>query len=201
MASWPSEGPREPRVDDRVLEMLSESGAHIAFSGLRRALRVHPESLTRALRRLERNGAVVRSEDGYALREPTPPHRGGPSEARTVASVELPPGTQSDNVRGRIAGRWFGRLRWVGVYERPGDPWLVWSIEGEPGTVMLSVRPGTLRVLSDAPSAAADRADRAAYDLLQRALELLREGPRDRATAVATFSRADAPADPRFVPN
>ncbi|MCI4317072.1 MAG: GntR family transcriptional regulator, partial [Thermoplasmata archaeon] len=74
MKSWPAEvagaDAPEPRLDDRVRELLGNIGGRLAFNGLRRALGVHPESLTRALRRLEREGVVQRRADGYVLADP-----------------------------------------------------------------------------------------------------------------------------------
>lgn len=187
MSTWTDERPRDPRVDDRVLEILSEHSGRIAFNGLRRALGIHPESLTRALRRLEREGLVVRREGGYALRQARPASLGSPPESRTIASVELPPGSLRDDVLGRLAGRWFGELRWVGLYDHPGDPWLVWSAGGADAHVMLSVRDGTLRVMTEGPEAQARRLETAAYELLAHAVQQLRLGARADSPAVATF--------------
>jgi hypothetical protein len=192
MGTWTEERARDPRVDDRVVELLSEHAGRIAFNGLRRALGIHPESLTRALRRLEREGRVVHREDGYALREALPAPRGAAPSSRTIASVELPPGAQRDDVLGRLAGHWFGGLRWVGLYEHPGDPWLVWSAGRATGHVMLSVRRGTLRVLTEGPRSDERALEAAAYELLAHAMEQLREGPRAAGAAVATFGRDPA---------
>lgn len=181
MAGWESDIGRHPRVDELVLEVLSDSSGTLAFNGLRRALKVHPESLIRALRRLERDGVVQRSGAGYSLREPAPPlERELPT--RTVASVGLPMGTPESDVMGRLAGRWLGPLRWLGIYERPGDPWLVWTIGSSRTRAILSVRRSQLRVLTDAP--ASDRAAvDASYALLARALDAVRE--------VGAFSGSD----------
>ncbi|MCI4366784.1 MAG: hypothetical protein L3K08_03420, partial [Thermoplasmata archaeon] len=61
----PSTGP----LDDRVVRTLAERPGHHAFNGLRRALAAHPESLTRSLRRLERDGMIARDSHGYFLKE------------------------------------------------------------------------------------------------------------------------------------
>ncbi|MCI4349631.1 MAG: GntR family transcriptional regulator [Thermoplasmata archaeon] len=164
---------RDPRVDDRVLAMLAETSGRIAFNGLRRALGVHPETLTRALRRLERDGTVVRSDGGYVLREPSPGPDDSVPRTRTIAELELPDDVRPDDVRGRMAGHWFGSLRWVGIYEHAGDPWLVWSSGSGLGNVMLSIHRGRLRVLADAGVPARDGLDRAGSELLARALERL----------------------------
>lgn len=187
MTEWVEDPHRTGRVDDRVLHMLTERASRIAFNGLRRALGVHPESLTRALRRLEREGVVTRTEGGYALAEPSPPHGTELRPHRVVASVELPPGAQAEDILGRLAGRWFGTLRWVGIHEHPGDPWLIWSSERGRGHFMLSIHRGSLSVLTDLPSGGAGTDDGAAYELLAQAVERIRAIPRRADSSVLTL--------------
>jgi hypothetical protein len=191
MGGWNEERPRDPRVDDRVVELLSERAGRIAFSGLRRALGLHPEALTRALRRLEREGRVIHREDGYQLTER--PHGPRPvPAARVVAEIALPAGTPREEILGRLAGRWFGDLRWVGLFEHPGDPWLVWSAGAGTGRVMLSVRGGTLKVLSEGASPEDRRLEAAAFELLARAVEPLRAVPGPGGRPAATFELGPA---------
>lgn len=184
--------PPMPRVDDRVIELLSERSGRIAFGGLRRALGVHPESLTRALRRLEREGVIRRFDGGYELAD-APGRQGEPPLAvrtRPLASVELPPGATREEVFGRLSGRWFGALRWVGVFEHPGDPWLVWSVEGVRGHIVLSVKEGYLRVMVEGTAPEGASLDDASYELLGHALSVLRlrGRPRDLPPGVARLS-------------
>jgi len=150
-SSPPTANGVEPRLDERVLQLLESNSGLLAFNGLRRALGVHPESLTRSLRRLEREGIVRRTEGGYSLREPT--GRGIESDSepklKTIASVELPAGVSRNLAFGSLAGRWFGNLRWVGVYEHPGDPWLVWSLDDGKGRVLVRLKRRQLLVLVD----------------------------------------------------
>ncbi|HEV2429432.1 MAG TPA: hypothetical protein VGV64_06280 [Thermoplasmata archaeon] len=187
-------GGREPRLDDRVLELLSEGSGRIAFNGLRRALGVHPESLSRALRRLERDGSVRREEGGYALKEPIASSPTAGDSVRLLAEIQLPRDARSPAIVDRLAGRWLGPLRWLGVFDTPGDPRLVWSFEGGPGHVQLSVRDGTLRLLVDAPGEPVEGLERAAFELLGKALEGLRSAPRPRSATLATFLRPGPPA-------
>lgn len=190
---------RDPRVDDRVLTLLSESPGTIAFNGLRRALGVHPESLTRALRRLQREGSVVRAEGGYALRDPLPGGREAPPPARTVASLALPAGISRDAVMGLLAGRWFASLRWVGVYEHPGDPWLVWAGPDGRGHVFVSVRRHTLRIMTETPEVRTpSRAlDAAAEELLVRAVTLLRGISETAGPGALALRRSDPEGPPQ----
>ncbi|MFZ0892136.1 MAG: hypothetical protein WB778_07845 [Thermoplasmata archaeon] len=166
------------RLDERVVELLSSHSGRLAFNGLRRALGAHPESLIRALKRLEREGVVERVDRAYSLSDP--PGTGSSSDRtrlREIASVALPAHFDRPSLFGALAGRWFGRLRWVGIYEHPGDPWLVWSIDGTPGHVLLRARKGRLEVLIEMPtrSVPSEAIESAARDLLTRGLEALRQ--------------------------
>ncbi|MGI0052978.1 MAG: helix-turn-helix transcriptional regulator [Thermoplasmata archaeon] len=176
--------PRDPRVEDRVVELLSARPGAIAFNGLRRSLNVHPESLTRALRRLERYGLVAKEPSGYRLAgdspdripgRPQPPDH--PPRWTGVAEVQLAPGFEGPQILGLLAGRWAGKLRWVGVLERPGEPLLVWSRTDGPGHVLLGMRLGRLKVYAepgDPGDAPEESLNQSARDLLLFALERIR---------------------------
>jgi len=176
MTSWPEAAEDSP-LDDRVVEFLAERPGRVAFNGLRRALDAHPESLVRSLRRLERHGVVRHEANGYALTDrpdvPAPP---APRRPTPFAEVTLAPGVSRTELFGRLAGRWFGRLRWVGLYEPADGPWLVWSVEGTRGDqVRLGIRRGRLSVVLDRePGAPADgRVEEAARSLLRHAVDAL----------------------------
>ena len=122
MTRWSSETTEpaiEPRLDDRVLAILGGTPGEITFNGMRRALEAHPESLTRALRRLSRDGLVRREAGGYRLGDSAVTARTGPNPLdrakepvrALVAEVRLPPTEPIPELLGRLAGRWFGRLR------------------------------------------------------------------------------------------
>jgi DNA-binding Lrp family transcriptional regulator len=200
-------GVPDPRLDDRVIDLLLDHHGRIAFNGLRRALHVHPESLTRALRRLERDGLVRREKGGYAATAlPSATHEPRSEQPRSlVASIELAPMIPRDEILGALAGRWFGSLRWVGIHERPGDPWLVWSVGDSGAHVMLSVRRGTLRVYVDRERSDPQRplVEPAAHDLLRYVLERLTRFPADSSGGPSARFLGAAPPDPRVlsVPN
>jgi len=183
MTTW-ADRTEEAPLDDRVVELLTERPGRVAFNGLRRALDAHPESLVRSLRRLERHGVVRHEADGYLLVDrpdvPPPPATRAP---RAFAEVTLAPGVSRTELFGRLAGRWFGRLRWVGLYEPADGPWLVWSIEGAPGTqVRLGVRRGRLSLVLERPDGAPSDGvpEEAARSLLRHAVDALAPtGPSD----------------------
>jgi DNA-binding transcriptional ArsR family regulator len=178
--------PASSRLDDRVLVTLQELNGRIAFSGLRRVLKAHPESLSRALRRLEREGLVERGEGGYRAlsREP----RLDPSTTthlRPIARVEVPLGTPPETVLGRLAGHWFGNLRWVGVIDRPSQRLLAWARRDGSGYVLLGIHGGSLRVYVPDENGPGDpgEAEEAAYELLAHAVGALRPTAPDGGVA------------------
>jgi hypothetical protein len=175
MSQW-ADRVEEAPLDDRVVEFLQDRPGRVAFNGLRRALDAHPESLVRSLRRLERHGVVLHGSDGYGLVDrPSSPPGPAPSKGRPFAEVTLAPGVSRTDLFGRLAGRWFGPLRWVGLYEPADGPWLVWSVEGSRSQIRLGIRRGRLTVLVDRAGAEGPdpRADDAARRLLGHAVDAL----------------------------
>jgi hypothetical protein len=181
------------RLDDRIIVTLQELRGRIAFNGLRRALGAHPEALARSLRRLEREGLVERSEDGYrALTPERPPDPSLTADLRPVARIDLPLGTTSDVVFGRLSGHWFGSLRWVGIIDGPRGRLLAWARRDGSGYVLLGVRAGSLQVYvpGEAGPGEPGEAEEAAYEVIAHALDALR--PVAHNSGVALF-RAEAP--------
>jgi hypothetical protein len=180
-------------LDDRVVRFLAERRGHVAFNALRRSLRAHPESLTRSLRRLERGGVLLRDEHGYVLAEGyfEDVDRAFTPSIRTIASIDLPRGVDKEQLLGSLAGRWFGHLRWVGTFEQNEEPWLVWSVPGAEGHVLLSVRGRRLRVGVDSDrSSERELLESSARDLVIHGLERLPRSPDRLDSATVGFARA-----------
>ena len=189
---------REPRLDDRIVRRMQSRSGHVSFNGLRRSLSVHPESLSRALRRLERFGVVLHDEAGYALAEgPSTDLDAGVRPAfREVGGVELPPETSVAWVLGEFAGRWFRDLRWEGMMDGAEEPWLIWSVPGTERHVFLTLKAGRLCVGTDGGTDGGDRGAAAARTLLASGLERLgRQGPRAAGGARA-YARLPVPSLP-----
>jgi hypothetical protein len=168
------------RLDDRILVALQEMNGRIAFSGLRRVLKAHPESLSRALHRLEREGLVERNEGGYRALPSVPKvDPDAVTRLHPIAHVRIPFGTTPESVLGRLAGHWFGTLRWVGVIDRPSQRLLAWARRDGSGFVLLGIRGGNLRVYVPDGRASDDleEAVDAAYELLAHAVGALRPTP------------------------
>ena len=178
-------------LDERILSTLQGLHGRIAFSGLRRVLHAHPESLSRSLRRLEREGRIERSDGGYRALDEVP--RGVPraSDAlRPIAQVDLPPGAPPESVLGRLSGRWFGSLRWVGVVDDPSGRLLAWARRDGAGYVLLGIDRGVLRVYvrGDSSGDETDEAEDSAYELLVHAVGALRPSGRDVVGSVRFFA-------------
>lgn len=167
------------RLDERVLTTLKGLPGRVAFSGLKRVLHAHPESLARALRRLEREGLVERVDGGYrALAGPLPTTSNLTRELRAIAEVDLPISTPPQALLGRLTGRWFGSLRWVGVVDRTDERLLAWARRDGSEYVLLGIDRGKLRVYvpTDLRADAAE-SEEAAYELLVHAVDALRPAP------------------------
>lgn len=192
MSSDPVESPGfEPsRLDERVLTALQGLPGRVAFSGLRRVLRAHPESLARALRRLEREGLVERVDGGYrALVGAGSAPRALARDLRSIAAIDLPVATPPEVLLARLTGRWFGSLRWVGVVERPEERLLAWARRDGSDYVLLGIDRGRLKVYVPAgPAGVSGDADDAAYELLVHAVDALR--PTAPANGSVTFFAA-----------
>jgi DNA-binding HxlR family transcriptional regulator len=185
------------RLDEKVLTALHGLPGRVAFSGLRRVLGAHPESLARALRRLEREGLVERTDGGYRALGGLPQSVADLTrELRPIARIDLPLSTPPDTLLGRLSGHWFGSLRWVGVVERPEERLLAWARRDGSGYVLLGIDRGALRVYVPAdPTGDAAEAEDAAYELLVHAADALRPPP----VAVGAVSFLEAsPTDPPF---
>ncbi|MCI4366783.1 MAG: hypothetical protein L3K08_03415, partial [Thermoplasmata archaeon] len=113
-----------------------------------------------------------------------------PVRSFPLASVRLPFPIPPEAVLGVLAGRWFGPLRWVGIYDARRPPALVWSVPGVPGQLVLQVRGGQLKVQAEGEGLRSASAEltRAAEELLWNVLGRLRD--------LAPMVPDDAPAAP-----
>jgi DNA-binding Lrp family transcriptional regulator len=184
-------------LDDRILSTLQGLHGRVAFNGLRRKLGAHPESLARALRRLEREGLVEHADGGYrSLSDGAVEAAALPSDLRPIARIELPHDLDETIVFHRMAGRWFGSLRWVGIIEQPGRRLLAWARRDGHGQVLLGVHRGVLRVYVPESGGSDDPAETEAlaYELLVQAVDAVQPLTGPGGTAYFLLGRARSPS-------
>lgn len=140
-------------LDERsfsVLWELSRLGdAEVAFSGIRRRLQIHQESLSRTLRRLEDRGLVEGTGEGYRLTDDGFDRIRACRRAAErptfspVVSAVVPSTVDPDAFLDRLTGRWFEGLHWYGLAEGPGEVRLAWLADPDREIVQLRIVGGS----------------------------------------------------------
>jgi len=109
--------------DADVVRTIEEEGLSVfTFDGLRRITGTHPETLSRSLERLEDDGYVVKSPEGYSVTDKVKESfavRPAYSGARRVPILHtfLPYEASAGTILTALKGRWFDTIRWVGMAE------------------------------------------------------------------------------------
>lgn len=192
-------GPESLPLPEREWAVLAEIGreqeATVAFQGLRRRLELHQESLTRALRRLERNGLVARDPKGYRVtdqglvilegRRPVP----AGSHTQPLVEAALPPELSPQTVVNHLSRRWFRGLRWYGQSGGPEETVLTWTADVEPLQVRVRISGGTVRIeVEGSAGAQSYAAARGVFAALAELYGLMPDPPAG-AAAGSVFSR------------
>ncbi len=106
----------ESNRDNAILSFLeSEELENFTFDGLQHSLQLHPETLTRSLTRLEEDGHIQKTREGYrTLQQGAHPAQASTRNTLQLAQTLLPQRTTPTSLLTQLQGRWFGRLRWLG---------------------------------------------------------------------------------------
>ncbi len=183
-------GDAPPGLTDRdadVIRAIEEEGlSAFTFDGLRRITGVHPETLSRTLGRLEGDGMVSRSADGYVLTERAKGSFGmRPAElsGRKVPILHtfLPHPSSARVIVAAFKGKWFDKVRWVGMSAGEEGVVMKWVTEDGKAVIDVLLSGGELNIQagvkdeSDLPSAI-----RAAHQLVGRVSKLY-ASPRPRS--------------------
>lgn len=151
--------------DTKILKLLDqEPGSSYSFNGFIRKLNLHQQSLTRALKRLEDLRLIEKSQIGYRLTT-----NGGslmtllttknsinnyarsrghaPDIERekrncyiqllqTRISVDVKP----EEILGKLIGKWFNNLRWVGLVESEGGGYMLQWVSDDNNSFQIILR-------------------------------------------------------------
>jgi hypothetical protein len=184
--------------DAEIVRTIEEEGLSIfTFDGLRRITGAHPETLSRSLERLEDDGFLVRSPEGYSV---TDKARGsfafrqvfGGAKRVPILHTFLPYETSKETIVSALKGRWFDTVRWVGMAE--GEEGLTMKWVTDDGTTMIDVKfsAGVLDIEAKiSKDADMPKAVRAAHQLMGRVSRLYaspRPGARPALMRIGYFS-------------
>ena len=106
--------------DINVLHIIDEEDlTSFAFEGLKRRLKMHPETLSRILYRLADQGILKKGDNGYTLTSKAKKLLKSNSLDSTNPSLRLlqtflPPEVPIKKVISNLKSKWFGVLRWLG---------------------------------------------------------------------------------------
>ncbi|MEN3057051.1 MAG: hypothetical protein ABC542_01070 [Candidatus Methanosuratincola petrocarbonis] len=138
-------------VEDKVLRLMaSDSQTRFSFQGMKRALKIHQEKLSRGLSRLHSQGYIWKDNDGYLI---TPKgkravgHLGSGSKRIVVGTSYVPPGIDLQYIESQLKGRWFGGMRWLGASSDSSSSSLKWVSEDGDIQVGLNMSHGLLEVM------------------------------------------------------
>jgi len=127
--------------DMDVLQTIDEDNlTSFTFEGLKRRLRLHPETLSRILARLTDKEIVKKTNDGYRLTAKAEPllKRHSKSHNLRVLQTLLPSEVSIPNLVSNLKGKWFGVHRWLGYSETENGITLKWITE-DGGTIISAV--------------------------------------------------------------
>jgi DNA-binding Lrp family transcriptional regulator len=194
--AWDSAGAMSQRDADVVKVIEDEGLSAFTFDGLRRIMGIHPETLSRSLDRLEEGGIVVRSSGGYSLTG-----RARSSEVLQTASkvgqkvpilhTFLPLGASLESMVSVLKGRWFDRMRWVGMSEGEEGVVLKWVTDDGSAVIDAKFSSGLLdveaRIRSEADLAGAVRAAHQLMGRISRMYASPRPGGRTMLLRIGYF--------------
>jgi len=163
-----------PRDAEVVRTIEEEELSIFTFDGLRRIIGVHPETLSRSLERLEDDGLVVKSPEGYSVTDraresfAAKPTYGGTRKI-PILHTFLPYEASTGTIISALKGRWFDTIRWVGMAETDEGFVMKWVTEDGTATIDARFSAGQLDVDAKVVKEAdLPKAIRAAHQLVGR---------------------------------
>ncbi len=155
--SWTGISELRERDVDVIQVIHIEDLTYFTFEGLKRRLKIHPETLSRILTRLTEEEILEKTDNGYSL---TPKgkqlmnqqNRGSTPTRTPVLQSFVPPDLSADKVVSDLKGRWFGSLRWLGYSLSQGTVELKWITTNGEIIVSAVFADGVLQIYSKALS-------------------------------------------------
>jgi DNA-binding transcriptional ArsR family regulator len=161
--------------DAEVVQTIEEEGLSVfTFDGLRRITGTHPETLSRSLERLEDDGIVVKSPEGYSITDKARESFAlRPAFAGTrrvpILHTFLPYESSASTIVAALKGRWFDTIRWVGMSEAEEGVVMKWVTEDGSAMIDARISAGQLDIDAKvAKEADMPKAVRAAHQLVGR---------------------------------
>ena len=130
--------------DINVLRIIDEENlTSFAFEGLKRRLKIHPETLSRILYRLADQDILKKGDNGYTLTSKAKKLLKSNSldsinPSLPLLQTFLPPEVPIKKVFSNLKGKWFGVLRWLGYSDTNEGINLKWITE-DGGTIISAV--------------------------------------------------------------
>ena len=130
--------------DINVLQIVDEEDlTSFTFEGLKRRLKMHPETLSRILYRLADQEILKKGDNGYTLTSKAKKLLNSNSYNSTNPNLRLlqtflPPEVPIKKVISNLKGKWFGILRWLGYSETNEGLYLKWITE-DGGTIISAI--------------------------------------------------------------
>jgi hypothetical protein len=137
--------------DETVLRIIDQENlSQFSFDGIRRRSGLHQETLSRILDRLEDRGILSKLPQGYSVVK-KPQFQplmtfAGSAAAVPLLQTLLPNDVEVSSLITGLKGRWFGRLRWMGLSESDGETSLKWISDDGGIQVDAAFSPGELNV-------------------------------------------------------
>jgi DNA-binding HxlR family transcriptional regulator len=167
---------------DRNLHILSllskEPNAEVTFQGLKRKLGWHQEILSRTLKRLKKDGALLKTPSGaYKLNTKekhsyASQHGKLQKDVMPVTQLWLSQDLNPGILISKLKNTWFGAWRWYGFNEDGSEKVLTWLSE-DGIWVNLRIRDAMMFIeAGPVGSVGRERCIRAGYELLSHVIRL-----------------------------
>lgn len=177
-----------------------DDAQQFSFQGIRRKLGLHQETLSRALRRLQRDGYIEKLEHSYTISEKgqTTISTGkrideltGERDSYPVVLLQsvLPSELNLQQLVDSMSYKWFGNLRWLGSSSRSGITTLSWITSESGLTISVKIKDDTLTIETyPRTSSSISEATKCAFELFDHLSRALKSSDRMGLTQQPTAS-------------